>query len=566
MFHKKDSIVKFIKVITNLLFITHSLSLRSQEIQDIQEKYALNDFFSDSTVSLLKALIKEMHAPAVPTMPVMVQKDVRLSKEEKRFLQNRLSIVQNNLKKDFGIEQPLRIGFCCSGGGNRAMIGTLGLLTGAAKAHVLDSTLYLAGLSGSTWAISQFCYLAATTYRKQEFGTILSDMKKSYSKNLHDYSMLHVQGVYAPPLISFESSDDVCLEISKRFAYEQPMSLVNLFGALVGDYALGLCGNDRLSEKWSRLIPFMQKGLTPLPLCSATFEKSPQKYGWFEMSPLQCGSKELGYIPVQYLGSLFKEGQLDIEGICPEYPLSFYLGMYGSAFAATVQDIAAIQKDLHRNITLLKEDEDSVLRQRNILDNHIVKDIIQGTIKDIITSRNPLTYARFPNYSKDIHESVLNDQETLGLFDAGIAFDLPLPLLIDRPERNLDVIFLYGSFPGSKHALQALEKYCYQQNIPFPDLSIVANEELQEQDMTILNDPADFDYNVESPTYIYFPTNNINIYAIPYITLNFRYTVKEINTLSEKMENVFLDNIDSIKKTLQLVAQKRYGSSIIKKD
>lgn len=546
--------IKF-KVI--IFFIIHSLLLISQDSQISQEKFSLGDFFNDTTISLLKVLIKEMYGPATPSTPVVVQTDSQLSWEEKRFLQNRLEMVKASLKENFDIDQPLRIGFCCGGGGNRAMIGALGLLTGAAKSRVLDATLYLAGLSGSTWLISEFCYLAATSYKKKPYEIILEDIKKSYYKMLHDYSMLHINSVYAPPLISFDSTDDVCIEIAKRFAYGQPMTLVNLFGALVGDYALSLLGNDRLSEKWSRIHVAMQKGFVPLPLCAAAFEKSSANYGWFEMSPLQCGSKELGYIPVQFLGSPFYNGKLDIDNMCPEYPLSFYLGMYGSAFAATVQDIANIQKALHRKITLLKEDEIRDKQQRNILENYIIKDIIQGTIKDIIMSRNALTYAHFPNYSKNVRGSVLKYKDSLGLFDAGIAFDLPLPLLIDRPERCLDVIFLYTSYPGSKNALQALEKYCYNQQNSFPDLSKISQKEL-EQDMIVLNDPADFDYNSEIPTYIYFPTNNINIYAPPYITLNFKYTTKEVNVLSGKMERIFLEHYDKIKETLRLVALKRY--------
>lgn len=552
--------MKVLRIKLWIFFIVHfSISL-SQEIETSREKFSLGNFFNDTTISLLKVLIKEIYGPPVPSEHILVQADSKLCKEEKNFLHNRLPIVQNNLKEFFNIDQPLRIGFCCSGGGNRSMIGTLGLLTGAAKSHVLDATLYLAGLSGSTWLISQFCYLAATSYKKQPFEVILSDIKRSYAKMLHDYSMLHINSVYAPPLISFESTDDVCIEIAKRFAYEQPMTLVNLFGALVGDYALSLMGNDRLSEKWSRINTSIQKGAVPLPLCSAVFEKTQaERYGWFEMSPLQCGSKDLGYIPVEYLGSEFYNGALDINNICPEYPLSFYLGMYGSAFAVTVQDIAHVQKALHRKVTLLKEDENIDLQNRNILESHIIKDIIQGTIKDIIFSRNVLTYARFPNFSKNVKHSVLRNDDFLGLFDAGVALDFPLPLLIDRPERNLDVIFLYGSFPGSQKTLQALANYCRQQNILFPEVSSISDQELQQDDMTILNNPMDFAYKPDVPTYIYFPTNNIDIYTAPYITLNFRYSANDVYAFSGKMEQIFLDNIDKIKEVLRLVAQKRYG-------
>lgn len=539
-----------------LLLIYDNCSYADQE----SNKWGLSSLFNSASVVVIKALIKEIYSVPYPVLPITVQTQTDLCKEEKRFLQNRMVNVQQNLKNYFDIDQPLRIGFCCSGGGNRAMIGTLGVLTGAAKTHVLDSALYVAGLSGSTWLISQMCYLAATSHKKQDFAMILAQIKQSYMQNLHDYSMLGINGVYTPPLISFDSTDDVCIEIAKRYAYEQPMTLVNLFGALVGDYALALMGNDRLSEVWSRVIPEIQKGNSPLPLCASIFEKSKLHYGWFEMSPLQCGSAELGYIPVSYLGSKFNDGTLDESVMCPEYPVSFYLGMYGSAFAATIQDIANIQRELHRKITILKEqcDRDG-LDHRSILNNSLIQGLVQGTIQDLINSRNALTYAQFPNYSYGVESTPLQGQEMLGLFDAGIDFDLPLPLLVDRPERNLDVVFLYSSFPGQKKVLQDLAKYCHQKQIAFPDIAMIGQDDVQTGDMTVLNDPRSWEYDVAMPTYIYFPTNHINLYAPPYITLNFKYGPEEVEFLSGKMEKTFLSHINEISNILKLVAQNRYG-------
>ena len=543
--------------------LSYQLLISNEQCDMNRDKFGLETFFNSSSMMLLKTLIKDVYAPNQPPFPVVVQTTTNLCKEEQRFLKNRLPIVQQNLKTFFNIDKPLRIGFCCSGGGNRSMIGTLGLLTGAARSHVLDVTLYLTGLSGSTWLLSQFCFLAATSYKKQSYEKILADIKECYSSMLSDYSMIHSHGIYAPPLISFDSTDDVCVEVAKRWAYEQPITLVNLFGALVSDYALCLLGNDRLSEKLSRIMIGMQKGTVPMPLCASIFEKSPLNYGWFEMSPLQCGSADLGYIPVEYLGSNFINGTLNENSIFPEYPLSFFLGMYGSAFALTVQDIANAQQELSRKITILKEDNKKnnnfdLETNRNILNNQMIQGIIKTIIKDIITGRNSLTYAHFPNFSQGVNSSVLKDESVLGLFDAGMAFDLPLPLLIDREERNLDIIFLYSSFPGQKSSLKALEKYCTSHNKKFPDLSIIDEQDLEEDDMTILNDPRSVDYDLTIPTYIYFPTNNIDLYSSPYITLNFRYTAEEVDSLSNKTNDVFMLKIDVIKEIFQLVASKKY--------
>ncbi len=547
---------------TSIIFCAHQTLMTGDFKNRSKDKWGLAELFNETSVSMLKTLIKEIYPGLNPTLPVEVQTGTQLSKEEKRFLLRRMPIVQENLQKYFNITQPVRIGFCCSGGGNRAMVGTLGFLTGAAKTHLFDSALYVAGLSGSTWLISQLLFLSTTSHKNRSFVDILSEIKASYGTKLCDSSMFGIDGIYTPPLISFDSTDDVCIEIAKRFAYEQPMTLVNLFGALVGDYALGLMGNDRLSEKWSRIMFEVQKGGVPLPLCASIFEKSKSNYGWFEMSPLECGSAELGYIPVSYLGSSFYKGCLNEQHICPEYPISFYLGMYGSAFAVTIQDIANFQKALHRKITILKDQESDLIddaAHRNILNNSFVQGLIQGTIQNLIETRNVLTYAQFPNFSKDLKTSVLSDCETLGLFDAGIAFDIPLPLLVDRPERNLDLIFLYGSFPGQKSVLQDLEKYCFYKKIPFPDISGTGHDDVAHNDMTVLNDPRSVEYDLSTPTYIYFPTNGIDLYAPPYITLNFRYTPEEIDRLSEKTEHAVVSHRDEIADILKALAAKRYA-------
>ena len=126
----------------------------------------------------------------------------------------------------------------------------------------------------------------------------------------------------------------------------------------------------------------------------------------------------------------------------------------------------------------------------------------------------------------------------------------------------MDIIFLYCSFPGQKKSLQALEKYCYEQGTFFPDLSMIDDESLQSQEMVVFNHPNDFDYNKAFPTYIYFATNDIDIQSAPYMTLNFRYTQTDIETLTDKTEQIFLHNIDEIKNILQLVADKKYGKKI----
>ena len=559
----------------NLYFILCLLSAHSfvsaQQIsdQDKNKFWLFDDVISTfasevlSPSDLAKTVIKEALPVPQPTHPIHVQTTTDLCQEEVSFLHNRLHYVQKHLQEDFGIDQQLRMGFCCSGGGNRAMVGTLGLLSGAAKTGLIDTSLYIAGLSGSTWLIAPFCYLSCSSYKHASSRQILDAIKQSYHKTLSDYSMINIHGMHAPPLLSFESTDDFLFEISKRFAHEQPITLVNLFGSLVGDYALYLMGNDRLSERWSSIVPEIQKGHTPLPLCSSIFESNNQgwdiDYEWFEMSPLQAGSSSLGYIPVEYLGSGFQGGYLDHNRLHHEYPISFYLGMYGSAFAVTIHDIGTMQRALRKPVTLLRDDTIEILTKRNFLtENSFVKGFVMDLVQDIITSRHALAYAHFPNFSQGLPTSKLKDNYDLGMFDAGIDFNIPLPAFVDRKQRDLDLIIMYDSNPAELKLLEKMQHYCISRNIPFPFIGHLSDDILRSNKLIVLNDPRIAShYNEKTPTYIYIPSNNVDIHSAPYITFNFKYSPQEVDTLVDQVEDVVVSEIEQIKEVMRLVAQKR---------
>ena len=59
-------------------------------------------------------------------------------------------------KTQLEIEDVPRVALCASGGGYRAMFSTLGFLRGLDQIGCLDGVAYAAGVSGSTWALSQW--------------------------------------------------------------------------------------------------------------------------------------------------------------------------------------------------------------------------------------------------------------------------------------------------------------------------------------------------------------------------------------------------------------------------
>ncbi|MFA5999155.1 MAG: hypothetical protein WC747_04020, partial [Candidatus Babeliales bacterium] len=182
-------------------------------------------------------------------------------------------------------------------------------------------------------------------------------------------------------------------------------------------------------------------------------------------------------------------------------------------------------------------------------------------------------HARFPNYSVGVGRSLLQNEKEIGLFDAGIAFNFPLPLLLDRPERAVDVIIIYDSNPGDVPVFKTAEKYFKRKNIAIPDLSSVTTGDSKKAKalllasvMTVFNDPRTVSYNPKVPTFIYFPTRPpIDISKAPFTTANFGYSAQDITTLAGDMEKAFESQVPAMKNILKMVAQKRHGQKGMEK-
>ena len=76
-----------------------------------------------------------------------------LSPQEIAYSAQRLAYVKQAMTPNSSNHVP-KIAVCASGGGLRAMIGTLGFLQAMQEDGLLNLTSYICGLSGSTWALS----------------------------------------------------------------------------------------------------------------------------------------------------------------------------------------------------------------------------------------------------------------------------------------------------------------------------------------------------------------------------------------------------------------------------
>jgi len=542
-----------------------SQELPQDNINDLQENK-----LSDASVVLLRKAIKAKKGLMLAGPDPVVNTTVKLSSHETMYLTNRHRKIQPILEKEFGIDTPLRIAMCCSGGGNRAMIGTLGFFTAAAKHNILQVTTYIVGLSGSTWTIAPWVYLNSKGYLgSKDYIKSLGVLKDSFIASLSGEGMLSFpNGAYTPPILGQDAAAVLSNQLMDRFGFEQNISLVDLWGALVGNYALSLSKKPfKLESCWSEIAGVVVNADFPMPLCSAAFDAradvsdSAQKdvgseYDWLETGPFEAGSTILGYVPIKYFGSRFAGGKLEKELVSPEYPMSFYLGVYGSAFSLTINDL--IEKGL-KNPTV-----DVLGVPVTVPVASWVKEIaINKTDAETTSKRHAKIHAQLYNFSNDQNSSVLKNKY-IGLFDGGIAFNIPLPLVIDRKDRAVDIVFMYDSNPGDFDTLKSADKYFARKGIKLPSFSAG----LRKADLTkgefpwrVYNDPRDKrNYDVTQPTFIYFPTK-VDVSNPPFATSNFRYTKDNVKDLMYVVEDNFEFHLDEIKEIMQKVAKARSPKS-----
>ncbi|KAK5855705.1 hypothetical protein PBY51_007358 [Eleginops maclovinus] len=238
------------------------------------------------------------------------QKPIRQSRflcsGEQEYVHKRKKVVLESLSS-LGIncseDSVPHITLLASGGGQRAAVGLVGSLYQMAKDDLLDTVLYLGGVSGSTWSMS----------------TIYSDPQWSISMDAA-VSQLSGPGVELQEALAW---------LGER-AKEEHFSLTDIWGVLTSAGIMKQMDLRRLSDEASR------NATNPYPIYSATekycFSNGPIEGKWFEVSPHEAGFTELGlFIETSLLGSKFEGGEL-LERK-PEMDMVKLQGVLGCALA-----------------------------------------------------------------------------------------------------------------------------------------------------------------------------------------------------------------------------------------
>ncbi|XP_004687612.1 PREDICTED: cytosolic phospholipase A2 zeta [Condylura cristata] len=513
---------------------------------------------------------------------------------ERKFLDKRKHVVSKALQHVLGLSQapdssqvPV-VAVLGSGGGTRAMSSLYGSLAGLQELGFLDAVTYLSGVSGSTWCIS-------TLYKDPAWsqGTLQGPIERAQARVCSSK-----KGVMSAERLQYYAQ-----ELGTRESSGHSASLVDLWGLVVEYFLYQEENPAKLSDQQEAV----SQGQNPYPIYSSVnvhVNISGEDFAeWCEFTPHEVGFPKYGaYIPTELFGSEFFMGRL--LQCRPEPRICYLQGMWGSAFAASLDEIflkiggsGLGFLDWHRdsiNITdscqKLQLHDPSRLQTRLFTPqgpfSQVVLDLFTSRFtsaenfnftrglclhKDYVTNREFVAW-------KDAHPDACPNRltpmlECLYLVDGGFAINSPFPLTL-QPQRAVDLILSFDySLDTPFKVLQMTEKHCQDRGIPFPKIE-VRPEDLVEPRECYLFDKAE---DPRAPIVLHFPLVNctfrthlapgverqtaeekafgdfaINGPDTPYSMTNFTYEPEAFDRLVALSRYNVLNNVETLRQALRL--------------
>ncbi|KAJ3553778.1 hypothetical protein NPX13_g10797 [Xylaria arbuscula] len=455
-----------------------------RQIRKLQRELSL------SNGSLADEIWREAHDPSV-NPEIQYSASVRVSddlcEEEKEFLSRRKKVAVAALARyldlnegDINPADVPTIAMCGSGGGLRALVAGTGSMLASQEDGLFDCITYTSGVSGSCWL--QSLYHSSITEHRLE--RIVDHLK----------ARLGVHIAFPPAAFaSVTSSPTNKLLLSSlveklRGDPNADFGLVDIYGILLSARLLvprGELGVDSKDFKLSNQREYIKYGQNPLPIYTAVRHEIPDIEGsimdptgtpseeakeiakqegwfqWFEITPYEFFCEEFNAgIPTWAMGRRFNNGR-DVppeSGVhLPEIKMPILLGIFGSAFCATLSHYYREVRPLVRNLTGFGT----------------IDEMIHGYSEDL-EKVHPFEPASIPNFTYAMDSNKLRFttptnvhlKEYIQLMDAGMSNNLPIyPLL--RPGRDIDIIVAFDASADTKtdNWLSVADGYARQRGI-----------------------------------------------------------------------------------------------------
>ncbi|BFZ20501.1 hypothetical protein BsWGS_23540 [Bradybaena similaris] len=478
------------------------------------------------------------------------QADLRFSlalcSDEKQFIEARKRKIHKAFKHHYGFAAPRNykevpvIAIIGSGGGFRALTAYSGVMSALSELGVLDMAMYVGGLSGSAWYLSQL-------YSHPDWPHVSPGEQREEIKNNIDHSFLWLFRSFGVTFVK---------EVWKKRSRGEPVSFTDIFGYLVGYTLL----KNRLDAKLSDQRQTVHGGQCPLPLYTCLHVKKSVSamifHEWMEFSPFEIGLPKYGtFMKTEQFSCKFFMGS--VIKTFPEAPLHFLQGIWGSAFCIQFKRLfqddkninmaemmrrerEELEEELKKDIAVYdmedsessddeninekgthgekttgglqrKRSRSTTLKQKSFWDTIMTRMLESRWFQSIeLRAAQVFNFLRglslnnvypFSPFTKMQEEEDENNKETFGsifdlhpthikklyVVDSGLTFNSPYPVIL-RPQREVDIILSFDfsarptdDTPPFKELLLAA-KWAELNKIPFPpiDPTVFKKEGLKE--------------------------------------------------------------------------------------
>ncbi|XP_076136680.1 cytosolic phospholipase A2 gamma-like [Alosa pseudoharengus] len=552
-------------------------------------------------------------------MDVVIRQD--LCDEEKSYIQKRLQVVGDCLHSHGIVCKPdevPRVALLGSGGGERAHISLLAVLRQLGQDNLLDCFLYMAGVSGSTWAMSS---LYADAHWSKNAKVTTSSVLKSISE---------VEDVAFSEGVQW---------LRERYE-EGDLSLSDVWGVITCMIKGVPLETRTLSDEGSR----DRDGANPYPLYSAIdralFDKDKAKELWFELSPHEAGFTKPGaFVKTSLLKQDFEGGRVKYSPKKKPMDMVQLQGISGSVFGDWKENKEHIKKHIMDLIEylfpgvlkivmllveLLEYNHDmdyyhtvlprlkSVLREdygkfsptlleldyemwtgmhdqerkqhmENIFEeligsvdewgqefnkfNNIVTDGL-WVIKHILPLFKEWQFGNVANFLYQINDPKVPEEmckeDTIHLIDAGLFLNSPYPSVL-REARDVDIIVSFDFSDDPFQTLKVASDYADKNGHPFPNVDITRSDRKCPKSCYVLGKGK--------PTVIHIPVFNmgnckdevtIEKESYEYRTIQMPYRDEtKINHLADlSAENVTMNRGNILKHIEEAVQRRKQQKSL----
>ena len=421
--------------------------------------------------------------PQITREKLHVRRDGGICADEIKHLNKRLPIIKKGLEKLLGYDVMSRyipnISLIFSGGGYRAMIGTLGFLLGAQDIGLLDATWYMSALSGSTWALA---------------GWIVQNLPlKIYRPILQEQVLTHL---FATPFNVTALSQTFLQKVQCG----QKVTAIDLWGAFIGNMLfrnLSPTGKDVLLSTFTKQFVAQT---APIPLFTSVAQAG-NSYAWFEFTPFEAGCIDYNtFIPLSAFNSPFNNGIA--REILPEQTLGYLLGICGSAFSINCKD--------------------AVHHLKNMITHPIILPVLEEMLNYFNVGNSRCVESKNFNFMLNLPGSAFSHNQELNLIDAGINFNLPIAPLL---RRGVDMFIFCDMSAGLQNHQDFKDAIAYAQahGAKLPHIHF---DNIDKQNISFFIDSDD----QSVPMVLYIPNMKEES------TAKFQYSASEFNSLCLDME------------------------------